>query len=639
MSTATPRSFTGLTPVQPYGSPWMGPDNSFLGGSYAPPIGRAWSSHSNLSELYVPPVGRGDGGGRASDVMTRELTDAEDYISTHYAIATQPDNSHLFFHKGFPIWNFLEMPNIDPNQRTYKMFPIYWLNQFMAENFAMAQERLREFVLSTLLDKYPNVLQDLYKTYQKTQGLSLSSFSATTTKTKKNKNNQNKPSSSSSIDDDDDDDNDYEGVGAGVSGYDTAFLDKIWLEFLYKYMPHEDFFFQEINKDTFWLSTMPKLAQDGRVISKTPPKFDSRRNVYIPATSNQKSTHEEIFQGVLESLDEQNGGGGGGGGSGNLFGGGGGGNSHTSSKSSHLPTDGPLDVQTKRFKDSIDKASKTSALITGNRHRDASSSIYALLGYAAEMREQKVQAIKEIREFIYQSLIKPKSHLFSGNTNPLPFLFRGGYHDNFGWLGFVNTLIEDSTTMHSWGQMLLKHQMVKTTLEREQQVYNFWGDELSVGTRLYWAIRRKPNPNFTPGLFDDGDNSRYGQLQKPTGHRSGAATQTAFLNNCDGFTHPNKPWLSGWFGYGAFEIVPIHWGLKEIDQRSLHYVDIFGKKAIAKLIYVGRVKYDYFSNGGYPLEEREIALGRPGISGILPTKEMCKRATGKLPFITVLTRV
>lgn len=632
-------SFTNLQTVQPRGSPFLGPDNSHLRGLYDNPIGRGWSGN-DLSSLYVDPVGLGDGGGRPDDPMTRELTDAETYISTHYAVSTQPDGSHLMLHKGFPVWILNEMPGSAHDQISYKVLPIYWLNQFLTLNFKLAREKLKNFVLDILLDKYPMVVQDLYKIYQRTQNMALNQKKKRNFNTKDNtlagRNNGYSDDDNSSHDNDDNDDGDndsldesFEETAIHQSGSllnTEAFLDQLWIEFLYKHMPHEDFFFQEINKDTYWLSTMPPLAKDGRVVTKSPP--NNRGDYFIPATSNEESTYENIFEGVIKALNDTNtsnknssyGG---------VSGSVGGSNNHNSGPA--LPTLGSLTKRTMRFKDAIDKANKLNAQINHSKIASANSSVEALLTHAADMREQKYQAIKEIKEFIYASLNEPKSHLFGSRPNPLPFLFRGGYFDNFNWLGVANTLSDDTVGMHSWGQMTAVHQIVKATLEREQQMYNYWGDKLPLGTKLYWCIRRKPNPNYMTNFYSssflDGDDN------------NGVYQAKIDIGECDGYSNANKPGLCGFYGYEGFEIVPMHWGLKEVDQRSLAYIDVFGKRAIAHLIYVGRVKYDYYSpNGTFPLEERNTALGHPGLNGAIPTKEMCKRATGKLPFITVLIR-
>ena len=116
-------SFPNLQVVTPRGSPFMASGDSYLSGSYQNTIGRPWFG-GDLSSLYTNPVGSGDGGGVPSDPMTKELTDAESYISRHYPVSTQPDGSHMMLHSVLgdgAVWVF-HIVAVLPTVRVFPSF-------------------------------------------------------------------------------------------------------------------------------------------------------------------------------------------------------------------------------------------------------------------------------------------------------------------------------------------------------------------------------------------------------------------------------------------------------------------------------------------------------------------------------------
>lgn len=624
--------FPNLVSVTPRGDPFMGTRPP-----YVAPFGNSWSLSSNLRELQVAPVGKGDGGGNPADKMTKEYTDAEAYITWHYPLTMLVDNAHRLLHKGFLCFFLKEMPGASEagGQGTYTVLPLFWLNQFLEEMHLAAKEKLRSFMLNLFTQKYPFLLPRLNKLVAIAEGESV------------------------------DRDEDRYGGGDGSYGSLLWQIDECWLEFMHHYMPGEDFLFREVNYRTYGTSNrinpvlMPNEKGDSAYLDIEVLDYRDYRRRGVSVRS-EKARYGGALEGILNDSKSS---------SPSSFG-----NVSGSAKALGFFSDSkPENVvirelrsesqkrRRQEFERQVNKKTKhmdsignrsrssfSSSSFGGKGSKDPLSSLSSLLEQGSQIKKATDDAVSEIREYLRSAISEPASNILGDNPNPLSFLYRGGFHNNFTFMGSVDTLADDTTDMHAWNRMIMKDQIAKVGLEREQLIYNIWGGDLPQFTKLYLVVLRKRNAEyFLKSNNNNNNNVDYRRYLDNGGvpRRSVSRTENerswemdlSSIN--DGYSERKNSHWSGWFDYGSYQVVPMQWGLGEINDNDLIYSDIHGRRATATPIYVGIMKYP-FRDESYPWLDRDIALGKPNtIDGLLPGMDQCKRAMGKLPKIQVLLKI
>ena len=333
-----------------------------------------------------------------------------------------------------------------------------------------------------------------------------------------------------------------------------------------------------------------------------------------------------------------------------------------------------------RSHDANKGSSKTSG--DSNHPGDSTGSWIITLESAIRARKQINSAVQELKKWIRDQVAMPASSILGlggRQANFVPFLFRGGFEEYFKFLGVIDVLPNDNADWHAYGIATLDDQLAKVVTHRENDnVYNLWGDNLTIGSMLYlvlvrvrkdgkipplglmedkWKKFRSVWNNFTYELNGDGasEYSHYGERHNPEwfyagsegpGHmvdslktRSDASFDCCRLDENVYGRHLEDQGYSGLNDYGHFELLPMTWGNRAPDVDDLKYVDIYGNVAVAHPHFVGTIKYDYIAeatNSPYPWGSLMLALGRQSEYGIMPTAEACKIAMMNLPRIPVL---
>jgi hypothetical protein len=645
----------------------------------------------------------GDGGGTATDPMTKTLSDQQNYVTQSYGLRNFCSDYNELFHKGFVCFAIkgAHAGKSDrtgrPEQGTYTLVPIYWLNQFLESMYEKAKKEFRSKVLSLISenDKYAFLFPKIVK-YMTTSGGTFYDQLNTRRPFGKNRENRGGFGGKGGNDDDDEDGDDYSDDGSDsepgsksdIESEDNYYgrndsgdkgrnsdryysrrsdsndlensiwesLDEEWLQFVSDYLPNEDFFFIETNLDTHWTKSVTpsfcKPDDNGNcgITNARPWKYAKNGNgLIIFGHEDEKAKYPNQFDDIIEkqrissntsdqsSRDGNN----------YMFDNiyapqqpsylGARRRAEEGSSSAPLPYSFQSDRKYTIFQNTLNLRHKSQfSSNTKSTGRDPSLSVLNLFEHAKSNRLAVNSLVDELRSYIRKQIEQPSDDLLGNKPSAISFLYRGGFFNNFSYIGCVNTMMDDTTELHSYGISYTKHQIAKVTAQGEQKMYNLWGGNIQKFSKLYFVVRRKLPNKVLPRLGTNNvwDVVNNGAIMKGAGYHS---MDLAFCDACGDGGNVGKLSKRGWFNYCAFEIDAKTWGLSDPNIEDLTYVDVHGKKAIAETIYVGKMKYEYV-NEAYPWNMRDMALGRPNRDGVIPTHKMCKRSTANLPIIRVLQK-
>jgi hypothetical protein len=603
--------------------------------------------YDGFGSLYAEQIGAGDGGGAVTDpISAKEETDGENYVSINMPVSTMSDGSHdaLLF-KNVLLWYFKEDAARSGDPAT--LVHLAWLNIFYAASWRKAVIRYENFARA-FMEKYKSLFPDSFSLIR----------------------------NGGDGDDDDDggddeDEDEYGDVALGhaksATGYsnlrDVARSDALaaggerkrrfrrWDEsegaeralkmkteltaFLSTRMSPTDYLFSDVDGPA-WASTVFPSGP-----GNLGPSFESK----MEASAEKLKVKERSMR---------TGGGGGGGGS-----------AHDETDSYYVSLREKLDAKNEMEKlngtaelgsfddgasasTSASAGGKPSAVFTARLTRSLYSSsnkanvlgkpnLSAFFEYVKEQAVAEKNAVAEISEYFRAALSQPKQNQFvrGCRQNCTDYLFRAGYDNNWSFVGVANTITDDTSGKHAFGQRVITFPMVKATVKGEQDTFNIWGGTLTQSTKLYVMLRRRPLTEYAKKIAHSRASANFKVTSSPggrgdvyEGHNSGT----------DKFDVSESQARAAWLHYGSYEFVPLH-SEREILASDYEYINVFGQKELPIIQYIGTPKWPV-REYDYNYSTRDLAIGICNrFTGMPPDVESAKIAMGSLPLVKILKGV
>lgn len=195
------------------------------------------------------------------------------------------------------------------------------------------------------------------------------------------------------------------------------------------------------------------------------------------------------------------------------------------------------------------------------------------------------EMIRTMTQYLSKSTKNSKGYNFQ-NESLLLYLFKGGFEHFWTYLGTFDVIYSKSKGGSSYvGQFesittdrdIVTWPSVKIKMDGEAIIYNIWGENIPINSKLYLVGKRIAKNN-------EHDYSTLSRM--PLSQR----------------------FQEAWYGYGAYCFVPAAYSKNDIDPMDHCYLDVFGNIEYPEIIYVGRSKYSV-SELNYPYRMRYDAIG------------------------------